>query len=78
MATGREIGVEVIPAIELSAVSATETHILGYFIDPHAPELVQALGRIRDIRVERLTDHRVEEARKRDTPKVRATPSIGG
>ena len=56
MATGREIGVEVIPAIELSAVSATETHILGYFIDPHAPELVQALGRIRDIRVERLTE----------------------
>ena len=56
MATGLEIGVEVIPAIELSAVSATETHILGYFIDPHAPELVQALGRIRDIRVERLTE----------------------
>ena len=56
MATGWEIGVEVIPAIELSAVSATETHILGYFIDPHAPELVQALGRIRDIRVERLTE----------------------
>lgn len=56
MATGREIGVEVIPAIELSAVSATETHILGYFIDPHAPELVQALGRIRDIRVERLME----------------------
>ena len=56
MAAGREIGVEVIPAIELSAVSATETHILGYFIDPHAPELVQALGRIRDIRVERLTE----------------------
>ena len=56
MATGREIGVEVIPAIELSAVSATETHSLGYFIDPHAPELVQALGRIRDIRVERLTE----------------------
>lgn len=56
MATGREFGIEVIPAIELSAVSATETHILGYFIDPHAPELVQALGRIRDIRVERLTE----------------------
>ena len=56
MATGREFGIEVIPAIELSAVSATETHILGYFIDPHAPELVHALGRIRDIRVERLTE----------------------
>ena len=56
MATGREIGVEVIPAIELSAVSATETHILGYFIAPHAPELVQTLGRIRAIRVERLTE----------------------
>lgn len=56
MAMGREIGVEVIPAIELSAVSATETHILGYFIDPNAPSLVDALDRIRAIRVERLTE----------------------
>ena len=36
--TGRQIGIEVIPAIELSAVSDTETHILGYFIDPDSPE----------------------------------------
>ncbi len=56
MAAGREIGIEVIPAIELSAVSATETHILGYFIDPHAQSLVDALDRIRDIRTERLTE----------------------
>lgn len=53
---GREIGMEVIPAIELSAVSATETHILGYFIDTKSPGLIHALGRIRDIRVERLTE----------------------
>ena len=33
MAVGKEIGIEVIPAIELSAISETETHILGYFID---------------------------------------------
>ena len=63
MATGREFGIEVIPAIELSAVSATETHILGYFIDPHAPELVHALGRIRDIRVERLTANLLQAQR---------------
>lgn len=56
MAAGRESGIEVIPAIELSAVSATETHILGYFIDPHAPSLTSALDRIRAIRVERLTE----------------------
>lgn len=56
MAAGHESGIEVIPAIELSAVSATETHILGYFIDPHAPSLTSALDRIRAIRVERLTE----------------------
>ena len=33
MAEGEKIGIEVIPAIELSAESDTETHILGYFID---------------------------------------------
>ena len=35
MAEGERLGVEVIPAVELSAQSDTELHILGYFIDIH-------------------------------------------
>ena len=33
VAEGEKIGVEVVPAIEFSVQSATETHILGYYID---------------------------------------------
>ncbi len=54
IATGAEVGIEVIPAIELSAISNTETHILGYFIDPDAPALVQAVDNIRAIRTQRI------------------------
>ena len=54
METGRQIGIEVIPAIELSAVSDTETHILGYFIDPDSPALVKAVDHIRDVRTRRI------------------------
>ncbi|MBR5445632.1 MAG: PHP domain-containing protein, partial [Clostridia bacterium] len=54
MAVGAEVGIEVIPAIELSAISDTETHILGYFIDPDAPALVQAVDNIRAIRTQRI------------------------
>ena len=51
---GRLIGLEVIPAIELSAKSDTETHILGYFIDPDSPVLREAVGYIRAVRTERI------------------------
>ncbi len=54
LAAGREVGIEVIPAIELSAVSDTETHILGYFIDPDAPALVKAVDNIRQVRTQRI------------------------
>ncbi len=54
IATGREVGIEVIPAIELSAVSSTETHILGYFIDPDSPALVKAVDNIRQVRTQRI------------------------
>lgn len=54
VAEGQSCGIEVIPAIELSAVSATETHILGYFIDPTAPALVKAVDHIRAVRTERI------------------------
>ena len=54
LAAGRACGIEVIPAIELSAKSDTETHILGYFIDPDSKTLSEAVDYIRAVRVERI------------------------
>ena len=51
---GKNIGIEVIPAIELSAKSDTETHILGYFIDPDSAVLKSAVDYIRDVRTQRI------------------------
>ena len=55
MAEGSRLGVEVIPAVELSAQSDTELHILGYFIDIHNKKLNEAMAyalRVRDERQE--------------------------
>ena len=54
LAAGRKYSIEVIPAIELSAKSDTETHILGYFIDPDSVKLTEAMAYIREVRVIRL------------------------
>ncbi len=44
MAAGAELGVEVIPGVEISAGYLDRgVHILGYFIDPDAPALSRAL-----------------------------------
>ncbi len=51
---GKKYRIEVIPAIELSAKSDTETHILGYFINPDSPKLTDAMAYIREIRTIRL------------------------
>ena len=53
IAEGKETGVEVVPAIEFSVLSETETHILGYFIDYENPELRQMLKEVVDLRIER-------------------------
>lgn len=50
---GKRIGIEVVPAIELSAQSATETHVLGYYIDIHNDVLTSTLARVRKARVQR-------------------------
>ena len=53
MAEGARLGVEVIPAVELSAQSDTELHILGYFIDIQNKKLNEAMAyalRVRDER----------------------------
>ena len=55
MDAGKAMGVEVIPAVELSAQSDTELHILGYFIDIHNKELQDTMAyalRVRDERQE--------------------------
>lgn len=45
-AAGRELGVEVIPAVELSTSWAgQEVHLLGYFVDIRAPGLLRHLSR---------------------------------
>lgn len=63
VAEGEKIGVEVIPAIEFSVQSKTETHILGYFIDIENPDLFKTLKEVVDLRIERnyVTCQRLNE-----------------
>ncbi len=56
MAEGEKIGVEVVPGIEFSAKSETETHILAYYIDINCPELLQNIEEIKRIRSQRMTE----------------------
>lgn len=51
--TGKALGVEVIPAVELSAQSDTELHILGYFIDIHNKKLQDMMAYALKVRDER-------------------------
>jgi len=51
---GKTIGLEVIPAVELSTnLDALEIHILGYFIDHHHPGLLEKLLFFRQYRQNR-------------------------
>ncbi|MFT5368195.1 MAG: putative metal-dependent phosphoesterase TrpH [Candidatus Latescibacterota bacterium] len=51
---GNEIGVGVIPGVELSAqVGEKDIHILGYFIDPEQGDLKAFLKKFQDARIER-------------------------
>lgn len=60
---GERLGVEIIPAIEFSVMSKTETHILGYFIDIDNPDLKEMLKEVVDLRIERnhVTCQRLNE-----------------
>lgn len=52
---GKELGVEVIPGIEFTTEAFdTEIHILGYFIDHHSPELIEAITKIQKGREKRI------------------------
>ncbi len=53
MDAGNALGVEVIPAVELSAQSDTELHILGYFIDIHNKRLQDTMAYALQVRDER-------------------------
>lgn len=53
MAEGQRLGVEVIPAVELSAQSDTELHILGYFIDIQNKRLNEAMAYALQVRDQR-------------------------
>lgn len=53
--TGRELGVEVVPGIELSTeFEGKEVHVLGYFYDPNNEELLELTEKMRDDRVNRM------------------------
>ncbi|MBQ7329954.1 MAG: PHP domain-containing protein [Oscillospiraceae bacterium] len=56
MDAGKALGVEVIPAVELSAQSDTELHILGYFIDIHNKKLQDMMAYALQVRDERQVE----------------------
>jgi len=52
--TGKDLGVEVIPGVEISSeISDREIHILGYFFDPDNTELERYLSFFREERIKR-------------------------
>lgn len=53
VAEGKRLGIEVIPAVELSAQSDTELHILGYFIDIQNKKLNEAMAYALQVRDQR-------------------------
>ena len=51
IATGAELGIEIIPGVEISSfVGKSELHILGYCIDWQNPELIRRLATLRESR----------------------------
>ncbi len=61
MAIGAELGVSVIPGVELSSeIEGLQAHILGYFIDPSSPSLQREfewMNRSRKERVGRIVQN---------------------
>ena len=54
VAAGKELGVEVVPGVEISAQYSPGTmHILGYYFDTSHPELLKALEELQQARAER-------------------------
>jgi len=58
MSKGAEVGVEIIPGVELSTIcGGFDVHILGYFIDYHNPRLLETLHHLKAERIKRT--HRI-------------------
>jgi predicted metal-dependent phosphoesterase TrpH len=54
-AAGQELGVEVVPGIELSTVyEGKEVHVLGYYFDPEYEGLRDLIAKMREDRLTRL------------------------
>ena len=54
LAAGEELGVEVVPGVEISAQYPPGTmHILGYYFHPSHPEFLKALKKLQQARAER-------------------------
>jgi len=51
---GEKTGIEVVPAVELSAISETELHILGYYIDIENPYFLEKIEEARIVRELRI------------------------
>ena len=67
-AAGKEVGVEVVPGVELSAqVKEKDLHILGYFVDCTHPDLVDCLRLYRDER-KRRAERMVKKLNKMGIP----------
>ena len=75
---GKEVGVEVVPGVELSAqVKEKDLHILGYFVDCTHPDLVDCLRLYRDER-KRRAERMVKKLNKMgDSGAVRAGAGQG-
>jgi len=54
VAAGKELGVEVVPGVEISAQYPPGTmHILGYCFSPSQPEFLKALKKLQEVRAAR-------------------------
>ncbi len=53
---GEKYGVEIVPAIEFSVQSETETHILGFYIDHKSQLIKDALEKINSVRHQRTVN----------------------
>lgn len=53
---GEKAGIEVVPAVELSAISETELHILGYYIDIDNPFFLEKIEEARVVRERRIAE----------------------
>jgi hypothetical protein len=53
--TGEELPIEVVPGVEISVDAGFKggMHMLGFYVDPHEPNLVAALQRLQEARAER-------------------------